>query len=647
MVTHLLSPHRQIFENSYIAGMLHLNDVTLRIAGRLLLEGATVHLPAGQRVGLVGRNGSGKSTLLRMIRGELQPDQGDVRMRSNIRLGWVAQEAPGGEQTPRETVLAADQERAELLLAAEKAKTADEIAETQTRLADIGAHAAPARASVILKGLGFDEAAQHQPLSNFSGGWRMRVALAAVLFAEPDLLLLDEPTNHLDLEATLWLESYLRRYPHTLLLVSHDRDLLNRVPERIIHLDRLRLAAYSGGYDEFERIRREKLELQEKERVKVEAKRKHMQAFVDRFRYKASKARQAQSRLKAIEKLADISQVIDEPSIVLRFPETTVPPPPLLTFDRVQAGYGDKVVLDRIDLRIDPDDRIALLGANGNGKSTFAKLIADRLKPLAGEMTRPPKLKVGYFAQHQIEDLRPANSALDHLASLLPEARPERLRTHLAAFGLGQDKAELEVGKLSGGEKARLTFALISAGNPQILVLDEPTNHLDIDSREALVQAINDFKGGVILISHDRHLIELTADQLWLVADGRVKPYDGDLEDYRRLLLAPNGLSAAAKKPEAKPSQSPQRQKTSIARTELLQLRQKARAAEKELERLTEERTSIAAMLADEKTYRSLGNELDGLLKRHAELENALENAEARWLAAEEALEAVDGKPGG
>ncbi|MGI9493124.1 MAG: ABC-F family ATP-binding cassette domain-containing protein [Geminicoccaceae bacterium] len=641
----MLSPHRQIIENSYIAGMLHLNDVTLRIAGRLLLEGATVHLPAGQRVGLVGRNGSGKSTLLRLIRGELQPDWGDVRLQSNIRLGWVAQEAPGGEQTPRETVLAADEERAELLLAAEQAKSADEIAETQTRLADIGAHAAPARASVILKGLGFDEAAQHQPLSSFSGGWRMRVALAAVLFAEPDLLLLDEPTNHLDLEATLWLESYLRRYPHTLLLVSHDRDLLNHVPERIIHLDRLKLTAYTGGYDEFERIRREKLELQEKERVKTEAKRKHMQAFVDRFRYKASKARQAQSRLKAIEKLADIGQMIDEPSIRLRFPETTVPPPPLLTFDRVQAGYGDKVVLDRIDLRIDPDDRIALLGANGNGKSTFAKLIADRLKPLAGEMTRPPKLKVGYFAQHQIEDLRPANSSLDHLASLFPEARPERLRTHLAAFGLGQDKAVLQVGKLSGGEKARLTFALISAGNPQILVLDEPTNHLDIDSREALVQAINDFKGGVILISHDRHLIELTADQLWLVADGRVKPYDGDLDDYRRLLLTPNGSSAAAKKPEARPDQSSQRPKTSIARTARLQLRQKARAAEKELERLTEERMTIATMLADENTYRSLGDELDGLLKRHAELENALENAEARWLAAEEALEAVDGKP--
>ncbi|MDH3664253.1 MAG: ATP-binding cassette domain-containing protein, partial [Alphaproteobacteria bacterium] len=400
--------------------MLHLNDVTLRIGAHLLLEGATVHLPAGQRVGLVGRNGAGKSTLLRLIRDDLQPDRGEVKRRSRITIGWVAQEAPGGEATPHMTVLAADQRRSKALLDAERARTADEIANTQTRLADIGAHAAPARASTILRGLGFDEELQHRPLSSFSGGWRMRVALAAALFAEPDLLLLDEPTNHLDLEATLWLEAYLRRYPHTLLLVSHDRDLLNRVPERIIHLDRLKLTAYSGGYDDFERIRREKQTLLEKERVKIEAKRKHMQAFVDRFRYKATKARQAQSRLKALAKLDPVSQILDEPGIRLSFPETAVPPPPLLTFDRVQAGYGDMVVLDRLDLRIDPDDRIALLGANGNGKSTFAKLIAGKLAPLEGEIVCPPKLEVGYFAQHQIEDLSPGHSALDHLARRLP-----------------------------------------------------------------------------------------------------------------------------------------------------------------------------------------------------------------------------------
>ena len=625
--------------------MLHLNDVTLRIGGRLLLEGATVHLPAGQRMGLVGRNGTGKSTLLRLIRDDIQADRGDVRKRSGISIGWVAQEAPGGEATPHETVLLADDRRTEALAAAEHARTPEEIAEAQTRLADIGAHAAPARASTILRGLGFDEPAQHQPLSSFSGGWRMRVALAAALFAEPDLLLLDEPTNHLDLEATLWLEAYLRRYPNTLLLVSHDRDLLNRVPERIIHLEGLKLTAYSGGYDDFERIRREKQVLAEKERAKVEAKRKHMQAFVDRFRYKASKARQAQSRLKALSKLDNVAQILDEPGIRLAFPETEVPPPPLLTFDRVQAGYGDKVVLDRLDLRIDPDDRIALLGANGNGKSTFAKLIADRLTPLQGEVVRPPKLDVGYFAQHQIEDLDPGHTAIDHLARLLPSERPERVRAHLGRFGLGQDRAELPAGRLSGGEKARLTFALLSAGRPQVLVLDEPTNHLDIDSREALVQAINEFAGAVILISHDRHLIELTADRLWLVADGRVRPYDGDLDDYRQLLL---GTASGRKAKEnrdngsAVPDKPAPRQQKPADRNEILKRRQAARAAEKKLEKLSKERATIAATLADETTYRSLGDEFDTLLKRHAELEAALEQAETRWLEAEEALEAVE-----
>jgi ATP-binding cassette, subfamily F, member 3 len=619
--------------------MLHLNDVTLRIGGRLLLEGASVHLPAGQRIGLVGANGSGKTSLLRLILGELSPDAGEVRLRRNARVGWVAQEAPGGERTPRDAVLDADRERAALLHAAETASDPGAIAEAQTRLADIGAHAAPARASAILAGLGFDEAAQQQPLASFSGGWRMRVALAAALFAEPDLLLLDEPTNHLDLEASLWLEDYLRRYPKTLLLVSHDRDLLNRVPERIVHLDQRKLASYPGGYDAFERIRREKLVLQAKERARIEARRRHMQAFVDRFRYKASKARQAQSRLKAIAKLAPIPEVIEAPHVVLRFPQPKLPAPPLITLERTAAGYGDHVVLDRLDLRLDPDDRIALLGANGNGKSTFAKLLAGELAPLRGEVIRAPKLQVGYFAQHQIEALRPEDSALQHLARLLPDEREERLRTRLGGFGLTQDKADLPARVLSGGEKARLTFALISAEAPQFLVLDEPTNHLDIDSREALVEAINGFAGAVLLISHDPHLIELTADQLWLVDGGRVRPYDGDLDDYRRALLGRGSASPAGEAASGGNARRAERQRQAEVRARLAPLRQQAKTAERELERLTQQRTALAAKLADGATYERSGDEIAALIRREAELKAAIEAAEHRWLAAEEALE--------
>ena len=621
--------------------MLHLDDVTLRIGGRVLLDRARLHLPAGQRTGLVGANGSGKTTLLRLIRGELQPDDGELRLRRGARIGGVAQEAPGGQQTPRQAVLDADRERAQLLVEAETVKDPHRIAEVQTRLADIGADAAPARASRILEGLGFDQRAQAEPLDAFSGGWRMRVALAAALFVEPDLLLLDEPTNHLDLEATVWLEDHLRRYPRTLLLVSHDRDLLNGVPQRIVHLEQQKLTAYRGGYDAFERVRREKLELAAKERVKQVAKRKHMQAFVDRFRYKATKARQAQSRLKALAKLAPLTEVIQAPEVVLRFPSPSLPAPPLITLDRVAVGYGEHVVLSGLDLRIDPDDRIALLGANGNGKSTFAKLLAGRLEPLSGVIQRPPKLRVGYFAQHQIEDLSPEASALLHLGRVLPKLREQELRARLGGFGLGQDHVDRPVQELSGGEKARLTLALMSAAKPQILILDEPTNHLDIDSREALTQAINDYPGAVILISHDRHLIELTADQLWLVEGGRVGPYDGDLGDYRRQLLGRgNGQGARARQADDPAViTKPARPRSAEQRARLVPLRKAAKAAERELERLSADRAALARRLADGATYQQGGTELAALVKQEAALKAAVAAAEARWLAAAEALE--------
>ena len=504
--------------------MLELTDVTLRVAGRPLLEGASLRVPVGTRVGLVGRNGTGKSTLLKLIAGELQPDAGSLRLRANARIGMVRQEAPGGDLTPLEAVLATDTVRAGLLAEAQTAQDPVRIAEMHDRLIEIGAAAAPARAARILNGLGFDDAAQQQPLSSFSGGWRMRVALGGVLFLEPDLLLLDEPTNHLDLEAAMWLEEHLRRYPRTLILVSHDRDFLNSVPEKICHLEGNKLTLYSGGYDRFERTRRERLVLAEKARERQTAERAHIQSFVDRFRYKASKARQAQSRLKMLERMEPIAQALIEPEIRFSFPAGSVPAPPLVTMDAAKVGYGDRVILDRLSLRLDPDDRVALLGRNGNGKSTFAKLIAGRLEPMAGELVRARGLKVGFFAQHQIEDLDADATAMAHVVERRPTDRVQQVRAYLARFGLGQGKAETKAGHLSGGEKTRLAMALMCLNEPQLLILDEPTNHLDIDSREALVEAVNDFPGAVIVISHDRHLVELVADSLWLVDEGRVRP---------------------------------------------------------------------------------------------------------------------------
>ncbi|HET6468194.1 MAG TPA: ABC-F family ATP-binding cassette domain-containing protein [Geminicoccaceae bacterium] len=617
--------------------MLHLNDVTLRIAGRPLLEGASCHLPAGQRAGLVGRNGTGKTSLLRLILGELQPDAGSLRLQTGARLGSVAQEAPGGEITPLAAVLAADTERASLLAEAEHAADPHRIAEIQTRLADLEAHRAEARAASILKGLGFADADQHRPLASFSGGWRMRVALAATLFIEPDLLLLDEPTNHLDLEATLWLEEHLKTYPRTLLLVSHDRDLLNSVPQRIIHLEGRKLTGYVGGYDQFERTRREKLALMEKARGRQQAERQRIQAFVDRFRYKASKARQAQSRIKALERMQPIAAAMVEPEIVFSFPAGRIPPPPLITLDAVRVGYGERVVLDRLELRIDPEDRIALLGANGNGKSTFAKLIAGRLPPMSGTLTRARGLQVGFFAQHQIEDLEPAENGLQHLRRLLPDERDERLRARLGRFGLGQHKADTPAGQLSGGEKARLAMTLMCVAEPQILILDEPTNHLDIDSRQALVEAVNEFPGAVMIVSHDRHLVELTADRLWLVADGRVRPWEGDLDDYRRWLL-----ELAAPPPDPDPAADrPERVAGPARRARLAPIRQAARQAEREVTRLTEEKAALDARLADPGTYEGDGAELEKLMRRGKELGRLIVEAENRWLEAEARVEGL------
>jgi len=619
--------------------MLTIQDITYRIGGRTLLENASAQVPQGRRVGLVGRNGAGKSTLLALIMGDIQPDTGTIETPRRWRIGRVAQEAPGGETTPLEAVLAADDERATLLAEMETADDPGRIAEIHDRLTDIDAYAAPARAAAILAGLGFDDEMQGRPLSSFSGGWRMRVALAGVLFARPDLLLLDEPTNHLDLEATLWLESYLQSWPNALILVSHDRHILNACVTHILHLDDRRLVSYTGTYDRFEQLREEKRMHLAAEAARVEAQRKHMQAFVDRFRAKATKARQAQSRLKALAKLAPVAVPAEDASVVFQFPEPADLRPPLLTIDGASVGYApDAPVLRGIDLRLDPDDRVALLGANGNGKSTLAKLIAGRLTPLAGTVRRAPKVTSGFFAQHQIEDMDAAATPFIAMGRLMPKAAPGQVRARLGRFGFSQDKADVKISSLSGGERARLNFAFITVDAPALLILDEPTNHLDIQAREALVEALNDYAGAVVLISHDRHLIELTADRLWLVAGGRVTPYDGDLDDYQRLTLGLRDKAATGGRSERPATRKDERRSGAEKRQALEPLRRRAREAEALVSRLTAEQSKLDAELAAPETYGD-GKRAAELTRQRGEVARRLAAAENEWLDAQQALE--------
>src|SRR6266576_4990747 len=587
--------------------MLTISGLTYRIGGRALLNEASAQIPAGGKVGLVGRNGAGKSTLLDLIRGALQPDAGDIQMPRGHRLGFLAQEAPSGERNPLDTVLAADTERAALLAELDHGAAPLRIAEIEARLDEIGARAAPARAARILVGLGLDAAMQERSLSELSGGWRMRVALAAVLFAEPDLMLLDEPTNHLDLEAALWLERFLRRYRHSFILVSHDRQLLNAATTTTLHLDNGKLALYSGGFDAFLRARREAAARQTALAQRQQRERERLQRFIDRFRYKASKARQAQSRVKALARLEPVALIADTAPVTLRLPQPAGLSPPLISLDRVSTGYvPDKPILSRLDLRLDPDDRIALLAANGNGKTTFARLLAGRIEAFSGQMIRAPKLACGFFAQHQIEEMQPAESAFEHLAALMPESPPETVRARLGGFGFSQDKAFVPVGELSGGERARLNLALVTYNAPGLLILDEPTNHLDMETREALVTALGEYSGAVVLVSHDWHLVELVADRLWLVDGGTVRSFEDDLEAYRRRVLEP--------------------------------LRQKARSAEEMATRLAAEQQALDRTLAEPGAFGE-GAALADALKRRAQLERRIAEAEAEWFEAATELE--------
>ena len=624
--------------------MLNFSGITVRLGGATILDGATASLPPGSRVGLVGRNGAGKSTLMRVVTREIDPEEGSVDMPRSARVGYIAQEAPAGSATPFETVLAADVERARLLNEAETSHDPHRLADIHERLNAIDAHAAPARAARILVGLGFDEAAQREPLDSFSGGWRMRVALAALLFSQPDLLLLDEPSNHLDLESTLWLENFLKGYKATMLIVSHERDLLNNVVDHILHLKQGRLTLYPGGYDAFEKQLSERLAQIEAARANQAAQRARLEDYVARNSARASTAKQAQSRVKALARMKPIAEVANDPSLSFDFPSPARLKPPLLTLDMAAVGYEPgKPVLARLNLRIDPEDRIALLGRNGNGKTTLARLLCAQLAPMDGAMSAPGKLKVGYFTQYQVEELDGASSALEHMARLMPKAPPGAVRAQLGRFGFSGEKATRAVSTMSGGERARLALALITRDAPHMLILDEPTNHLDVDAREALVQALNGYGGTVVIVSHDRHMIELTADRLVLVEGGTATEYAGSLDDYTDLILGRNGDGAAPGN-GSKPNRKDARRAAAESRERSQVLRKAAKAAEAEIARLEARRSEIDRAMFDPASASPVDSRLtmSELMKARAVVVARLEAAEAEWLEASQALESAD-----
>lgn len=627
--------------------MLTISGITYRIGARLLFDQASVTIRAGQKVGFVGKNGAGKSTLFKLILDESDPEGGSITIHPDVFVGHVGQEAPGGEQSLLQTVLDSHTEMANLQQALLQESDGIRLAEIHTRLADIGAHSAEARAAKILAGLGFDDAAQQRPCSSYSGGWRMRVALACMLFQEPDLLLLDEPTNYLDIEGVIWLENFLKKYPYTVIIISHDRDLLNKAVQSIVHLEQAKLNLYAGGYDDFEELRRIKIDQQMAMKSKQESERRHIQSFIDRFKAKASKAKQAQSRMKMLERMKPIASVIEDHTIPFQFPKPEPLSSPLIALEAVDAGYGkDAIILKNLNLRIDMDDRIALLGANGNGKSTFAKLLCEKLKPLnfeaGGRYRRPRKLKIGYFAQHQLDEINPNATPLAIMQDLMPEEATEaQVRARLGSFGFGIDKADRTVESLSGGEKARLMFAVCTFNQPQLLILDEPTNHLDVDSREALALALNDYDGAVVLISHDRHLIEACADRLWLVKDRDVRPFDGDLEDYKKILLAER--SGEKRRENKQDTKKIERQQSADTRAQIAPLRKAVRDTEAKLEQLEKEKKRVNSKLTDPKLYESddprAGPLIIKLTQQMAELTAAIEQAEQDWLLAQENLE--------
>jgi ATP-binding cassette, subfamily F, member 3 len=624
--------------------MLHINDLTYRIGERLLLDDATAALPERARIGLVGRNGVGKSTLFRLISGDIASEGGTITLPRRARLGRVEQEAPGGPQPLHAFVLAADTERNALLEEADSASDPMRIAEVQTRLADIGAHAAPARAAEILAGLGFSHADQQRPLSEFSGGWRMRVALAAILFSRPDVLLLDEPTNYLDLEGTLWLTDYLGRYPATILLISHDRDLLDNVCDHILHLDRGKMTLWRGNYSSFERQRAEQMQVQARFQKKQEERRKHLQAFVDRFRAQATKASQAQSRLKMLQKMEVAETIAAESVLPFRFPSPEKAlAPPIVAMENASAGYDGTTILSKLSLSISDDDRIGLLGANGNGKSTFAKLVAGRMEQMSGVVRRPARLDTGFFAQHQIDDLNPDASAHFHVAQLMPNATEAVIRSRCAQLGFPGDKANTKVSLLSGGEKARLLMGLATFNGPHLLILDEPTNHLDIDSRTALISAINDYEGAIILVSHDRYLLDACADRLWVADKGTIAPFDGDMADYSKYVLEQSRGNRSETGSTGESSQTIQRRTAAETRRQTAPLRKKIEALEERIAKFQLLVQKIDTALSAPDAFTRDPAKAGELARQRADLEKAIANTEDEWLELSAEYEAAAG----
>jgi ATP-binding cassette subfamily F protein 3 len=615
--------------------MLAISDISVRIAGRLLIDHSSVQITPGARVGFVGRNGVGKSTLFHAIRGDLPTETGTITIPPRWSIGSLAQEAPDGPEKLIEVVLKADRERESLMREAEVASDPIRIAEIQTRLADIEAHSAPARAAAILSGLGFSSDDQSRPCSEFSGGWRMRVALAATLFSAPDLLLLDEPTNYLDLEGTLWLEDHLANYPRTVIVISHDRDLLDTSVDQILHLDRGKLTLYKGTYSSFEEQRATRELLDAKHAKRQAEERKRLQAFVDRFKAKASKASQAQSRVKMLERMKPVTALVTRDVHEIAFPQPEkMLSPPIIAVDDVSVGYDPKQpVLNRVTLRIDTDDRIALLGANGNGKSTLVKLLAGKLSPFSGKITRADKLSVGYFAQHQVDELNLDASPYDHVRKLMPDAVESKIRGRTGAIGFSGKAGDTMVKNLSGGEKARLLLGLATFFGPNMIILDEPTNHLDIDSRAALAEAINEFPGAVIMVSHDRYLIEACADQLWVVADHAVTSYDGDLNDYRRTVLSARGARAAGRERGAERSVRSDAN-SSRPKEKRIPLKQRIAEAETEMTRIGGIIAKIDAALALPDLFTRDPKQAAQLSKARASAADALTKAEEEWLAA-------------